>query len=359
MSYQSLRRSLSTATKLFRRSRKAALALQKQAVKAVQPVTAKPKPVRARPTKAKPESLAPKSAAYLRPAAARSPAVKDMNFKTCPFPTARGNRSYKLYGPDVAGPPVPRPLLIMLHGCSQSADDFARATGMNRQADDMGFIVAYPTQTQQANRNKCWNWYRPVDQGRGNTEPAMIVGMTRDIMAQHPVDRSRVYIAGFSAGGAAAVAIAAAYPGIYAAVGVHSGLPVGAARAGLSALVAMQAGSAGVQLSVPMPTIIFHGDDDAVVNPRNGRALAARAVATFPALTKTVKNGKSAGMFHKTTYRGPNRKSCCEYWTIAGAGHVWSGGNPAERFAQATGPDASAEMVRFFLQHRLAVAGID
>ena len=358
MMYQSLRRTLSRVTKLVRRSSKVALALQKQAVKAAKPVLAKVRPHKVKPPTVKPRTGSPKSTANLVTTLATPRVGKGSGFKFCPFPTAQGNRSYRLYRPEVVGSPVPRPLLIMLHGCTQSPDDFARGTGMNRLADEMGFIVAYPTQTRQANRNKCWNWYRTANMARDGGEPAMIVGMTQDIMTHHRVDRSRVYIAGFSAGGAAAAAIAAAYPEIYAAVGVHSGLPVGAARSGLSALVAMRAGSAGVQQSVPMPTIIFHGDKDEVVNPRNGRAIAARAVATFPALTETVKNGKSTAAFRKTAHRGSNRKSYCEYWAIAGAGHAWSGGNPAGSFAQATGPDASREMMRFFMQHRLAVTGV-
>ena len=343
MLYQSLRRTMSRATKLVRQSSKVALALQKLAVKAAKPVVAKAKPRIA--------------AAKTTPAKVTS--AKGSSFRLCPYPTAKGDRSYRLYLPASAGQAAGvRPLLIMLHGCGQTPTDFATGTRMNRLADDMGFIVVYPTQTRQANRNKCWNWYRDAKTARDGDEPAMIVGMTQDVMAHHRVDRSRVYIAGFSAGGAAAVSIAAAYPMIYAAVGVHSGLPVGAANSGLSALVAMRAGSAGVKQSAPMPTIIFHGDKDEVVNPRNGRAIAARAVATFPALTEMVKNGKSTGGYRKTAHRGSNRKSYCEYWSISGAGHAWSGGNPAGSFAQASGPDASREMIRFFKQHRLTVTGV-
>lgn len=343
MLYQSLRRTVSRATKLFRRSSKVALALQKLAVKAAKPVVAKAKP----------------RIAAVKTTPAKVTSAKGSSFRLRHYPTAEGDRSYTLYLPASAGQTAGlQPLLIMLHGCGQTPTDFAVGTGMNRLADEMGFIVAYPTQTRKANRNKCWNWYRDVKTARDGGEPAMIVGITQDISAHHRVDRSRVYIAGFSAGAAAAAAIAVAYPKIYAAVGVHSGLPVGAAHSGLSALVAMRAGSAGVRQSVPMPTIIFHGDKDEVVNPRNGRAIAARSVATFPALTETVKNSKSTGGFRKTAHRGSNRKSYCEYWAIAGAGHAWSGGNPAGSFAQATGPDASREMMRFFMQHRLAATGL-
>lgn len=342
MLYQNLRRSLNRATKLVRRSSKAALALQKLAVKAAKPVV----------VKAKPRIATPKTVP------AKVAAGQGSSFHLRHFPTAEGDRSYRLYLHASAGQTSGlQPLLIMLHGCGQTPADFATGTGMNRLADDMGFIVAYPTQTRQANRNKCWNWYRDAKTARHGGEPAMIVGMTQDVMAHHRIDRSRVYIAGFSAGGAAAAAIAATYPMIYAAVGVHSGLPVGAAHSGLSALVAMRAGSSGVKQSATMPTIIFHGDKDEVVNPRNGRAIAARAVATFSALTETVRNNKSTGGYRKTAHRGSNRKSYCEYWSITGAGHAWSGGNPAGSFAQASGPDASREMMRFFMQHRLAKAG--
>jgi len=196
------------------------------------------------------------------------------------------------------------PLVIMPHGCTQTLDDFATGTGMNRLADECGLMVAYPAQRVSANRNRCWNWFQPADQARDGGEPALIAGIVRQILRDHPADARRVYIAGLSAAGAAAAIVANAYPDIFAAAGVHSGLPIGAAHDPVSAFLAMCAGSLGSHQSVAMPTIIFHGDADLTVNPRNGRAVAARAFGSFPQLTETVRNSSKGGhKFGKTAHR--------------------------------------------------------
>ena len=281
------------------------------------------------------------------------------SFKTCQYAGPHGKRSYKLYLPETAAKSVTAmPVLIMLHGCTQTPDDFAKGTAMNRLADEFQIIVAYPAQPVAANRNKCWNWFNPADQKRDGGEPAVLAGIAQQILGKHKADPARVYVAGLSAGGAAAAILATAYPDIFAATGVHSGLPIGAAENAVTALYVMRAGSSGDKQTVPMPTIIFHGDGDTVVVPRNGRSLEARAVATFPALSEVAKNGRKVGghRFRKTTHRGADRKTYCEFWTIEGAGHAWSGGHPAGSFTDPAGPDASREMVRFFLQHR-AIAG--
>ena len=283
-----------------------------------------------------------------------------------PFASDHGKRTCRLYIPvrPVKGTsrPTGLPLVIMLHGCGQSADDFAAGSGMNRLADEMGFVVAYPAQPRDANRNKCWNWFRPGDQGRDAGEPALIADIARQIMQAHAIDPARVYIAGLSAGGAAALTIATAYPDLFAAVGVHSGLPVGAAHDGISAMPAMRVGSAGQRLSVAMPTIVFHGADDTVVNPRNGRAVAARSAAAFDRLAEVVKPGKAANghRYRRTSHRAQNGKSYCksycEHWVVEGSGHGWSGGLRGGSFTDPKGPDASRAMLRFFRQHRISAA---
>ena len=266
-----------------------------------------------------------------------------------------GTRAYKLYRPASLGATGERPpLVIMLHGCTQTPDDFARGTGMNRLAETHRVIVAYPAQPNSANAQKCWNWFNPADQQRDRGEPAILAGITRDILREEGADPDRVYVAGLSAGGAAAAILAAAYPDIYAAAGVHSGLPVGAASDVPTAFAAMRSGAAGVPTGSTVPLIVFHGEADATVAPRNGTAVLAQALAAQPPLDTLVRAGIAAGgrSFRQTRHLAPDGRNLAEHWSIAGAGHAWSGGSAAGSHTDPEGPDASAEMLRFFLQHR-------
>jgi len=183
------------------------------------------------------------------------------------FSSPHGGLAYKLYTPH--GSTQRRlPLVVMLHGCTQSAADFALGTGMNELADELGFLALYPQQAVSANLGRCWNWHRPGDQKRGSGEPAAIAALTRHIIATCKANSARVYIAGISAGGAAAALIASAYPELYVAVGVHSGLVCGNVSTLRGALTAMRTGAAG-KPARPLPTIVFHGDQDSVVHPSN------------------------------------------------------------------------------------------
>ena len=261
-------------------------------------------------------------------------------------------RDFRLFIP--AAPPSARmPLIVMLHGCTQSPDDFAVGTGMNALAQQHGFMVAYPAQPTGANANKCWNWFKPQDQVRGSGEPALIAGLTRDILRDHPVDAARIYIAGLSAGGAAAAIVAAAYPELFSAVGVHSGLPVGAAHDIPQAFAAMRNGAPGTALPHGVPTIVIHGTADATVHPRNGKAVIAQTLKRLGKLQATTRKGVSAAgkSYRQTSYGMGDERSVCEHWEIDGAGHAWSGGQPQGSFTDPSGPAASDEMVRFFLQH--------
>lgn len=272
---------------------------------------------------------------------------------------AAGSRDYKLFIP--SRPDSRAPLVVMLHGCTQNPDDFAAGTGMNTLAERAGVFVAYPAQSRQAHAQRCWNWYDPRDQVRGSGEPAIIAGLTRAIMAEHPIDPARVYIAGLSAGGAAALTIARAYPDLYAAVGVHSGLAAGCARDLGSALMAMQVGAPGLAAPTPfgapaaatrVPTIIFHGEDDGTVSVRNADQVLAQAnVAGLTARSETLEG--RGHPFTRTRYRDSSGRVVVEDWRVRGAGHAWSGGHPEGSYTDRDGPDASRAMLDFFAEHRL------
>jgi poly(hydroxyalkanoate) depolymerase family esterase len=270
-----------------------------------------------------------------------------------------GTRSYKLYVPSgYRGRPVA--LIVMLHGCTQSPDDFAAGTRMNLAAEDHTCLVLYPAQSAAANTAKCWNWFDAAHQQRDRGEPSLIAGMTREVMRQYRVDPGRVYIAGLSAGGAAASIMAETYPDLYAAVGVHSGLARGAASDLPSAMAAMRNGNARHD-SGPgaahargrfVPTIVFHGDRDTTVHPANGDDVIAHAASATPFAERVeegqVPNGRA---WRRTLHVDAAGYTRTEQWVINGAGHAWSGGSAAGSFTDPRGPDATREMLRFFLEH--------
>jgi poly(hydroxyalkanoate) depolymerase family esterase len=273
------------------------------------------------------------------------------------YPNSAGTRSYKLYIPSgYTGQAVP--LIVMLHGCTQSPDDFATGTRMNELSEEHTFLVAYPAQAGNANMQRCWNWFQAADQQRGRGEPSLIAGITRQVVEEYEVAEGRVYVAGMSAGGAMAAIMGATYPDLYAAIGVHSGLAPGAANDLSSAFTAMRQGgpdvlSAGYQ--EVLPTIIFHGDGDTTVHPRNGDRLLAHLArggnGTSPRIR--TRQGQVPGGYKYTrfTYRDAEGRDLVERWSVHGLGHAWSGGSYPGSYTDPRGPDASAEMVRFFGQH--------
>jgi poly(hydroxyalkanoate) depolymerase family esterase len=274
------------------------------------------------------------------------------------FANDAGSRTYKVYVPSgYTGQPLP--VVVMLHGCTQSPDDFAAGTRMNELAEEQTFLVAYPGQPQSANMQKCWNWFNAGDQQRDQGEPSLIAGITRQIMRDFPVESGRVYIAGLSAGGAAAAIMGSTYPDLYAAIGVHSGLARGAATDLPSAFDAMrQGGSLGGCGSRQhdacervVPTIVFHGDRDMVVNPVNADQVIAQARAAAD-LRTTVSHGEAPGgiSYTRTVQADESGRPMLEQWVLHGAGHAWSGGSPAGSYTEPRGPDASREMLRFFRQ---------
>jgi poly(hydroxyalkanoate) depolymerase family esterase len=269
------------------------------------------------------------------------------------FTNAAGSRAYKLYIPSsYTGEPMP--LVVMLHGCTQDPDDFARGTQMNLLAEELHCLVVYPAQSQQANASRCWNWFNAVDQQRGQGEPSIIAGITETIIHNHAVDTRQVYVAGLSAGGAMATIMGTLYPDLYAAVGVHSGLPFASAHDLPSALAAMKGNFGRTQSSArPIPIIVFHGDKDTTVHPANGDELikqgahsVSKAVVVEPG---RVPDGHA---YTRTVHQHADGTPLAEQWLIHGAGHAWSGGSAHGSYTDGKGPDASREMMRFFQTRR-------
>jgi poly(hydroxyalkanoate) depolymerase family esterase len=285
------------------------------------------------------------------------------------FTNEAGTRAYKLYIPSgYTGQEVP--LVVMLHGCTQDPDDFAAGTRMNAQAEGHTFLVAYPQQGGGSNMQKCWNWFKDGDQHRDRGEPSIIAGITREVLGEYNVSPDRVYVAGMSAGGAMAAIVGSAYPDLYAAVGVHSGLAPGAARDLPSALSAMNGGGVGsMGAQSPgagkrdasgrtVPLIVFHGDRDGTVNPRNAEAVVSHYTAGSldgkTAEPIRVRQGQVPGgySYTRSTHHDAAGRPVVEHWNVHGLGHAWSGGGRPGSYTDPNGPDASAEMMRFFQEHR-------
>ena len=258
---------------------------------------------------------------------------------------------YRLYTP--ASAKAGSPLVVMLHGCTQTPEDFALGTGMNALADAFGVFVAWPAQPRSANPSRCWNWFDPENQARNKGEPDLFAAMVRRTLADTGADPARVFAAGLSAGGAAAAILASTYPDLFAAVGIHSGLACGAAADVRSALDAMRQGGEGRPNAVFVPTISFHGDADQTVARANADAITRAALANAGGLVLADEHGKSQGRsWSRTVGRDASGVPRLEQWTIHGAGHGWSGGNEKGSHTDASGPCASREMLRFFLAQK-------
>ncbi len=296
------------------------------------------------------------------PDAVFSPVHTSGQFVKKTYTNRSGTRSYQLYIPSgYTGQVVP--LVIMLHGCTQTSTNFAAGTCMNGHAESKTFLVAYPEQEISANGSKCWNWFQKTDQHRDMGEPSLIAGITQQIMSDYHIDERRVYIAGLSSGGAMAAIMAATYPDLYAAVGVHSGLAYGAAHDLPSAFAAMQGTCQSTRLlTESIPLIVFHGDGDTTVSPVNadrlldqwlrgaidGQDSVQRALRDVKVERGQVANGHA---YTRSIYYDSNDRTIIEKWMVHQAGHAWSGGSPSGSYTDLQGPDASAEMVRFFSEH--------
>ncbi len=281
------------------------------------------------------------------------PSNKTKPMLTQTYTNDAGIRSYRLFLPSTTGDSV-RGLVLMLHGCSQDADDFALGTAMNRHAEAHGLIVAYPCQTTADNAHGCWNWFEPANQQRGTGEPAILAGIAQEIAADHGVPKGTIFAAGLSAGGAMSALLGATYPDVFAAIGVHSGLAAGAANTVTAAFAAMQGHGGEARLaqdaSAAAPRVmIIHGTADTTVSPVNGIHIFAAAEAAHPLarrMVETASNGHTAIV----RLEMPDGAIVAEHREVTGLAHAWSGGTSEGSFTAPDAPDASAAFVEFFLK---------
>ncbi|TMC62990.1 MAG: PHB depolymerase family esterase [Chloroflexota bacterium] len=297
------------------------------------------------------------------------------------YSSPAGNLPYVVYTPLNYRADTPVPLLVMLHGCTQSAADFAAGTQMNLVAEEHNFIVVYPQQVRKNNSLYCWNWFDLANQSRDHGEPAMIVGIVQDILqntAQWTIDTARIYVAGISAGAAMSVILGATYPDIFAAIGIHSGLEYQALKSHHGALtISKRGGPDPLQQGLAayeamgsyariVPTIVFHGTKDTVINITNGDQVVQQwmqtdmlashdtYVADFNApATATTYKIPTGYAYTVYTWQNSRGKTIQEYWKVNGLGHAWSGGNSSGSYTDSRGPSASEALYAFFMHHSM------
>ena len=288
-------------------------------------------------------------------------------------------RGYKLFTAAVSGA---RPLVVMLHGCTQDPDDFAKGTRMNAIAAAEGFDVLYPAQTRQDHPMACMPWYEPGEQARGKGLAAQIVGMIDQVEKDHKLDRKRVFVAGMSAGGAFASGLVASYPDVFAAVGVHSGLEYGASTSQWTAQMAMSiggpdpdtAGRKAYEAMGPrarvMPAIVVHGAADYTVATKNADQVARQWAQTNDLATngkadddidstpdaQKTEQAPGGRTFTRYTFHDGAGKPVVEQIMVQGMGHAWAGGDKAGTYTDPQGPDASKLMWDFFAAHPMKAA---
>jgi poly(hydroxyalkanoate) depolymerase family esterase len=283
-----------------------------------------------------------------------------------------GGRSYALYTPAEL-PAGPRPLVVVLHGCTQSPADVARGTRWNELADRHGVVVAYPGQTARHNDQACWNWFLPRHQRRGAGEPAVLAGLTREVAGGGdgaPIDPARVFVVGISAGGSMAAVLAATYPDVVRGAGVHSGLPYRTATSQPAAFEAMARGGGtairdGHEVAEAAegagrlgPLVVVHGTDDRVVNAVNGDELVAQWLDAHRLAGEeldgapSVVHGEGEGglAYRRSRWTGEGSRPVVEHLLVEGLGHAWSGGDRRGSYADPRGPDATQAMWDVFAE---------
>ena len=295
-----------------------------------------------------------------------------------------GARSYFVYTPQGYQANLPAPLVVMLHGCRQTPEDFAAGTQMNTLADRHQFIVVYPKQSGASNHQRCWNWFHATNHLRGSGEPALIVGMVqavRQATSNWTIDPARVYVAGLSAGGALAGILGSTYPDVFAAIGIHSGTVYRAATSMEAGLRAMRGGGPDPEqqgqlayqamgsFARVVPTIVFQGTGDYIVAPINGDQVVRQWMQTNHlasggsyapdfATPGSITSGQAPHGRAYTVQRWNDAqgKEIQAYWRVTGMGHAWSGGSYSGSYADPRGPDASLALYEFFMAHRMPQA---
>jgi poly(hydroxyalkanoate) depolymerase family esterase len=287
------------------------------------------------------------------------------------YTSSAGTLSYETYVPASYKQGSQMPLIVALHGCTQTADNFRTQTRFDDLAASKGFIVVYPEQSKANNNLTCWNWFQQADMQRGSGEPSLIAGITKTVQAKYGVDPNKVYVGGLSAGGAMAAVMGATYPDIYAAIGVGSGCEysAGAPCAGYQSADPEQAGKSAHQAmgtnARVLPFIVFQGDQDTTVPPVNaqqavraGQVMADLADdgdenGSIPTGAAKVVNGQAPGgeSYTVSFYNDGTGKELAQYWLVHGMGHAWSGGDASQQFSDPKGPDESLAMYDFFMDH--------
>jgi poly(hydroxyalkanoate) depolymerase family esterase len=288
------------------------------------------------------------------------------------YTNSAGTLTYELYVPTSYHAGTPLPVVVALHGCTMTADSMRQLTGWDAEGQSKGFIVLFPQQTSSRNYLTCWNWFQQADMQRGSGEPAIIAGMVNMVEQKYTVDTSRVYVAGFSAGGAMANVMAATYPDVFAAVGSGSGCEYnGLPCVGYQGPDPTQTGQEAYQAmgnhARVMPAIVFQGSADSVVAPANGPqivqewqvtdnyVLSGSASGPIPTSSYSAKSTygwvPNGEMYTVSTYPDNHGNDLIEYWSINGMNHAWSGGNSSQQYSDPSGPSETGAMWTFFSNH--------